>query len=160
MGSPQAVSSKRPDRARSGLELDFRVAREQSPYKGAVIAIQRCDRRGDDFAIAFHAFPQVARKEIVLPYALMETVERNVLGFLRHREALRAAGRAMRRGVLLHGPPGTGKTLMTRYLVRSCSPCTVVLLSGRPGRIDQAIYFPLPDLECRRRLFAQFGEGL
>jgi ATP-dependent 26S proteasome regulatory subunit len=166
----------------------------------------------------------------------MDAVDRNVLGFLRHREALRTAGRATRHGVLLYGPPGTGKTLVTRYLARSCSPCTVLLLSGRqyaflrptcqlarllapsvvvledadliaakrdknrhapllhelmdemdglgpdvdcvfllttnrpeslepalvarPGRIDQAIYFPLPDLECRRRLFTRFGVGL
>jgi ATP-dependent 26S proteasome regulatory subunit len=33
-------------------------------------------------------------------------------------------------------------------------------LSGRPGRIDQAIAFPLPDAECRRRLFAFFSQGL
>jgi hypothetical protein len=33
-------------------------------------------------------------------------------------------------------------------------------LSARPGRIDQAIEFPLPDEECRRRLFALYGRGL
>jgi hypothetical protein len=30
-------------------------------------------------------------------------------------------------------------------------------LAGRPGRVDQAIFFPLPDLDCRRKLFHQFG---
>jgi ATP-dependent 26S proteasome regulatory subunit len=33
-------------------------------------------------------------------------------------------------------------------------------LASRPGRVDQAIFFPLPDLECRQRLFQQFGQGL
>jgi len=33
-------------------------------------------------------------------------------------------------------------------------------LAGRPGRVGQAIYFPLPDLQCRRRLFQQFSAGL
>jgi AAA+ superfamily predicted ATPase len=33
-------------------------------------------------------------------------------------------------------------------------------LAARPGRVDQAVYFPLPDLECRRRLLRQFGNGL
>jgi ATP-dependent 26S proteasome regulatory subunit len=33
-------------------------------------------------------------------------------------------------------------------------------LAGRPGRVDQAIYFPLPDLECRKRLFGQFSGGM
>ncbi len=33
-------------------------------------------------------------------------------------------------------------------------------LAARPGRIDQAIEFPLPDADCRSRLFALYGEGL
>jgi hypothetical protein len=33
-------------------------------------------------------------------------------------------------------------------------------LSARPGRVDQAIEFPLPNEDCRRRLFALYGEGL
>ncbi len=33
-------------------------------------------------------------------------------------------------------------------------------LAARPGRVDQAIYFPLPDRECRRRLFGLYGVGL
>jgi ATP-dependent 26S proteasome regulatory subunit len=33
-------------------------------------------------------------------------------------------------------------------------------LAARPGRVDQAVYFPLPDRDCRRRLFAHFASGL
>jgi hypothetical protein len=33
-------------------------------------------------------------------------------------------------------------------------------LAARPGRIDQAIEFPLPDADCRRRLLALYGQGL
>jgi hypothetical protein len=33
-------------------------------------------------------------------------------------------------------------------------------LAGRPGRVDQAIEFPLPDAGCRRRLFELYGQGL
>jgi hypothetical protein len=33
-------------------------------------------------------------------------------------------------------------------------------LAARPGRIDQAIEFPLPDGECRQRLFDLYGRGL
>jgi hypothetical protein len=33
-------------------------------------------------------------------------------------------------------------------------------LAARPGRVDQAIYFPLPDRACRRRLFTLFSSGL
>lgn len=33
-------------------------------------------------------------------------------------------------------------------------------LAARPGRVDQAIEFPLPDGECRRRLLELYGHGL
>src|SRR6266480_1187867 len=33
-------------------------------------------------------------------------------------------------------------------------------LAARPGRIDQAIEVPLPDEDCRRRLFEFYGRGL
>jgi len=33
-------------------------------------------------------------------------------------------------------------------------------LAARPGRIDQAIEVPVPDAECRRRLFDLYGRGL
>ena len=33
-------------------------------------------------------------------------------------------------------------------------------LAMRPGRIDHAIEFPLPDAECRRRLLRLYGRGL
>ncbi|MBI4861145.1 MAG: ATP-binding protein [Candidatus Riflebacteria bacterium] len=33
-------------------------------------------------------------------------------------------------------------------------------LAARPGRVDQAIEFPLPDDTCRRRLFELYGTGL
>jgi ATP-dependent 26S proteasome regulatory subunit len=33
-------------------------------------------------------------------------------------------------------------------------------LAARPGRIDQAIEVPLPDAECRRRLFELYARGL
>lgn len=33
-------------------------------------------------------------------------------------------------------------------------------LAARPGRIDQAIEIPLPDRDCRKRLFDLYGQGL
>jgi hypothetical protein len=33
-------------------------------------------------------------------------------------------------------------------------------LAARPGRIDQAYEIPLPDAECRRKLFELYGDGL
>jgi ATP-dependent 26S proteasome regulatory subunit len=56
---------------------------------------------------------------------------------------------------------GLGTTADIVFLLTTNRPAALeAALAGRPGRVDQAIYFPLPDLECRRRLFAQFGTGM
>jgi ATP-dependent 26S proteasome regulatory subunit len=222
--------------AQDALDEVLKVARQNSVYKGAIISVQRSDARREDFSVEFHDLPAVEREGIVLPEEVLQVVERNLFGFLKHAEALRQAGHGTRHGILLHGPPGTGKTLVTRYLAGRCAPYTVLLLTGRqyaflrptcalarllapslvvledvdliaadrrsnlrapllhelmdemdglgagadcifllttnrpesletalsarPGRVDQAIYFPLPDLECRRRLFAQFSTDM
>jgi len=180
----------------------------------------------------------VARDRIVLPDGLLEAVERSTLEFDRHADALRAQGRHLRRGLLLHGPPGTGKTLTATYLADAFEKRTVLILTGpalaliqatcrmardlqpsmvvledidlvaqertmmnrgatallfellneidgmgpdadvvfvmttnradliepalaaRPGRVDQAVEFPLPDAASRERLLELFCEGL
>jgi SpoVK/Ycf46/Vps4 family AAA+-type ATPase len=33
-------------------------------------------------------------------------------------------------------------------------------LAARPGRVDLAVELPLPDGDCRRRLFQRFAQGL
>jgi ATP-dependent 26S proteasome regulatory subunit len=221
--------------ARAALNEVLRLANEQSVYRGQVLSLVRPKGQSSDLIVQFHDIRRVERSQIVLPGAVLEIIERNVLSFFRHAEALRKAGQGTRHGVLLHGPPGTGKTLVTRYLAtnvgatvllvtgrqyallratcqlaRLLAPSLVVLedvdliatdrrrnahtplmhelldemdgiaagadivfllttnrpetlepaLAARPGRVDQAIYFPLPDLECRRSLFQRFGEGL
>jgi ATP-dependent 26S proteasome regulatory subunit len=211
-------------------------ARENSPYRGSVLSIDRRDRKSDDLAVLFHDLEPVDRNEIILPEQVLETLERNVLGYLEHAGALRQAGHGTRHGVLLHGPPGTGKTLVTRYLAQVARGATVILITGRqyahlrsalqlarllapslviledvdliamerrqnrhapllhelmdemdgmgsasdcifilttnrpgvlepalsarPGRVDQAIAFPLPDAARRRQLCEQFGREL
>jgi ATP-dependent 26S proteasome regulatory subunit len=60
--------------------------------------------------VRFHELPGIERDQIVLPDGVLERVERHTVGFSRHAERLRAAGRHLRRGLLFHGPPGTGKS--------------------------------------------------
>ena len=54
------------------------------------------------------------------------------------------------------GPQGDVIFLLTTNRPEILEPA----LAARPGRIDQAIYFPLPDHEGRRRLFGLFARGL
>jgi hypothetical protein len=212
-----------------------RLMRVHDVYRGQVISLGG-GRTGEE--IRFHALPQVARDEIILPAHVLATLERSTLGFDAQAGRLRSAGRHLKRGLLFHGPPGTGKTLSIMYLASQQHGRTVILLTGRqqglivqscrlarllapslvvledvdlvaqdrnlpdthagallfdllnemdgladdvdvlfilssnrpdllepalvarPGRIDQAIEFPLPDAEGRRRLLALYGRGL
>jgi hypothetical protein len=188
--------------------------------------------------VKFHRLTPITRNDIILPEGVLDRIERQTIGFSRVRDKLLAAGRHLKRGLLLYGPPGTGKTLTAMYIAhqmkerttilitgrtagllvqsstmaRLLQPSTVILedvdliaeertqqdsgcnvllfellnqmdglaedadvlfvlttnrpdilepaLAARPGRIDQAIEVPLPDRNCRQRLFELYGRGL
>jgi hypothetical protein len=83
-------------------------------------------------SVRFHELPAVAREDIVLPDGLLERLERHTIAFSRHRERLLAAGRHLRRGILLHGRPDTGKTLTaTQRGLRATVP-SVLIAFGIP----------------------------
>ena len=209
--------------------------RQRNVYRGHVVSLSVRDQA---LHVNFHQLPKITREQIILPSGILERVERESVGFAKHAERLRAAGRHLKRGMLLHGAPGTGKTLTAMYLAgrmpdrtvllitgrsvglleqacamaRVLQPATIVLedvdliaeertqqqgscapllfellnqmdgladdadilfvlttnrpdllepaLAARPGRIDQAVEVPVPDAECRRRLFELYGRGL
>lgn len=80
-----------------------------------------------------------ARDQVILGEGVLERAERHTVGFARHAEQLRTAGRHIKRGMLLHGPPGTGKTLTAMYLACQMTGRTVLLMTGRGmGPIDQS----------------------
>jgi hypothetical protein len=81
--------------------------------------------------VEFPEVPPTGRDGIVLPEGVLERVERHTVRFSEHAERLLAAGRHLKRGLLLHGPPGTGKTLTAMYLVGRMPGRTVLVLSGR-----------------------------
>jgi ATP-dependent 26S proteasome regulatory subunit len=85
---------------------------------------------GPNTVLIFHERPRIEREDVVLPDGILSRVERHTVVFSRYAEAMRASGRSLRRGVLLHGPPGVGKTLTVKYLCSRLSDRTVLLLSG------------------------------
>ena len=80
--------------------------------------------------VEFLAIPEIGHDAVILPAGVLERVERHTAGFAAHAEKLLAAGRHLKRGLLLHGPPGTGKTLTAMYLVGKMPGRTTLVLSG------------------------------
>jgi ATPase family associated with various cellular activities (AAA) len=124
----------------SAVLADLRAAmRAHNVYRGRVISLHG----GDDeqrIRVQFHRLPEIARSAVVLPEGTIDRLERHAIGMAAQAERLRAAGRQLKRGVLLHGPPGTGKTLSVNYLIGAMPDRTTVLLSGRSlGLIEPAV---------------------
>lgn len=105
-----------------------RLTRHGKAFRGHTLSLQQDCHGG--LTVQFHRLPAVGRAELILPDALLKRVERHTLSFDRHAERLKAAGRHLKRGLLLHGPPGTGKTLTAMYLVTQMPGRTVLLLTG------------------------------
>jgi hypothetical protein len=128
-----------PDRdAVSALLRELRAAmREHNVFRGRVISLHADP--DEAVRVIYHAVPPVPREGLILPVGTLERLERQALGISAQASALRAAGRHLKRGVLLHGPPGTGKTLSVSYLIGAMPGRTTVLLTGRGlGLIEPA----------------------
>ncbi|HYH13087.1 MAG TPA: hypothetical protein VD789_12085, partial [Thermomicrobiales bacterium] len=109
-------------------------------YRGHVISLSPGTLgMGPQTLVAFHSLPDVARDDVVLPDRLLARVERQTFGFAEHADELRAAGRSLKRGLLLYGPPGTGKTLTLMYLIGRMPGRTVLLATGLGVGLLQAV---------------------
>jgi ATP-dependent 26S proteasome regulatory subunit len=109
----------------------WRLMNEHNVYRGRVLELRVRHFHDDEGApLTVRTLPAIAREQIVLPDGVLERIERTTFGMSRHAERLRASGRHLRRGLLLHGPPGVGKTLTAMYLATQMPDRTVVLLTG------------------------------
>jgi cell division protease FtsH len=102
--------------------------RQGKAYRGKVFSLEQ-DCFGAT-SVKFHELPYITREQIILPQQLLERIERHTISFARQAERLKASGRHLKRGMLLHGPPGTGKTLSATYLASRMEGRTVIVLTG------------------------------
>lgn len=108
-----------------------------SVLRGQVLSMAGDCHRG--FELKFHELVSLTPEQIILPEAVRARLQRHTVFFAEHAERLKAAGRHIKRGILLHGPPGTGKTLSAMYLVAQMPNRTVLLLTGAGmGAIEEA----------------------
>jgi cell division protease FtsH len=112
--------------------------REHNVFRGRVISLQ-ADHFGA-LSVKFHAVPEVRRDGVILPDGTLDRFDRHAIGITERAAELRAAGRHLKRGILLHGPPGTGKTLTVSYLLSATRGRTTIVLTGPGlGLIDAAV---------------------
>jgi hypothetical protein len=102
-------------------------------YRGKVLSFSFTEWGA--FDLHFHRVPAIGPADIVLPAPDLVAIERHTVGITRQAEALKAAGRHIKRGLLLYGPPGTGKTYSIMYLCNLMPERTTVLLSGIGERV-------------------------
>lgn len=96
-------------------------------YRGQVLELVL---GGGGVQVTFPTLAPTARADVVLPEQTLRRIERHALDVTSHRDALRAAGQHLKRGLLLYGPPGTGKTHTTRFVIQQLRDATVLMLSG------------------------------
>lgn len=117
---------------------------EHNIYRGQILELVSTDF---GMTIGFPELTQTTRDDVVLPDAVLRRVERHTLDVAAQRDALRAAGQHLKRGLLLFGPPGTGKTHTSRYIVQHLTGSTVLMLSGRSLHLIGAVTALARDLQ-------------
>jgi hypothetical protein len=105
---------------------------ERNVYRGKVVSLgPQQFGFGPQTIITFHRLPAVTREDVILPSGVLERIDRHAIAFSEHADQLMAAGRSVKRGLLLYGAPGTGKTLTIMYLAGRMKGRTVLLTTGR-----------------------------
>ena len=77
-----------------------------------------------------HRLAKVNREDVILPGKTLAMLDRNVAGFMRAREQLKALCFQSRKGLLFYGPPGTGKTYTIHYLASQLPDHTTLLITA------------------------------
>lgn len=111
------------------LEDSVRTA---ASYRGKILSLERDSDSysGASCGIKVHRLRAVDREQVILPSATLALMDRNVIDFVRRRQALFDRGQSTKKGLLFYGPPGTGKTHTIHYLTRALPNHTTLLITA------------------------------
>ena len=68
-----------------------------------------------------------SNEDVILEPSVREALQRHVIDYRQHMEAIKAAGEDPSRGIIMAGPPGCGKTSANRLVLSSLPDVTVVV---------------------------------
>ena len=119
------------DAARGFLAMLRRRREALNIYRGRTLSFTYS--RHGDFGLGFLDLAPIVRSDVILPEADLQAIEQHTIGITARADALRAAKRHLKRGLLLYGPPGTGKTWSVTYLRNAMPERTTMVLNGGPG---------------------------
>jgi hypothetical protein len=131
-GRPAGLELIATDATTSGRLLSRirELMREHSVLRGQVISFATDEFGGRPEGANFQERPSVEADDVILPSGVLSRIVDHAVGIGDYRDELLAAGRHLKRGLLLYGPPGTGKTHTVRHLIHRAVGSTVVLLTG------------------------------
>lgn len=129
-GGKVALDVKAPTVAMAASFLDElgRHMNEHNVFRGQVVTFT-AEGQGA-IGPKFEHRPEVRREDLVLPSKVLDAIDGHTVGIAEAADDLRAAGRHLKRGLLLYGAPGTGKTLTVRYVLSRLPGATVFYLAG------------------------------
>jgi DNA polymerase III delta prime subunit len=125
------VLAARTEDAQRLLSTLIDAMRRLNVYRGHVVSLGATPfGPGPQALVTFHRLPRVERDDVVLPAGVLERIERQTIVFAEQAPRLLAAGRSLKRGLLLYGPPGVGKTLTIMHLIGRLPGRTTILMTG------------------------------
>src|SRR3989338_1482915 len=114
-------------------------ADQNSIYKNKVIEAVVMERDRDPFDLVecpdrmilrFKKLPKVSEGDIIIEPHIRQIIRRNLFDFHRHKDAIKARGIPLKKGLLFYGPPGTGKTYTCRYIYSELADITTLIITG------------------------------